>query len=180
MLKAKNFKWLPNALTLSRGLLGIPIFLTAANEVWVLSFWLFALALLTDFFDGLAAKKLNAYSKYGDKYDSAADGVLAASGVTGLSAAGVLPWAVTIFVLVVGFLMGSRHYWKHWQDLKTVAFEMTAKTCLFLTWVGTVWVLLGQAYSWHWWYVLVTAAVLAVSASLKRHRLRAWLRKPSK
>lgn len=175
MLRAKNFKWLPNALTLSRGLLAVPIFLTALNEAWVLSFWLFILALLTDFFDGLAAKKLNAYSKYGDKYDSAADGILAASGVIGLSAAGALPWGVTIFVLAAGFIMGSRHYWPAWKQIKTVALEMTAKVCLFVAWAGIAWFLAALAYGWHWWYVPLTGATILVLASLKRHRLRAWL-----
>ena len=178
MSTTRYLKWLPNALTLSRGLLAVPIFWTALNEDWVLSFWLFILALTTDFLDGLAAKKLDAYSKHGDKYDSAADGVLAAGGVTGLSAAGVLPWGVTIFVLVAGFIMGSRHYWRGWKNIKTVTLELIAKGCLFATWIGTAWFLVALAYGWHWWYVLVTAAVIAASASLKRHRLRDWLGSP--
>ena len=175
MSTAQYFTWLPNALTLSRAILAIPIFLTAQNEAWVVCFWLYAIALLTDFFDGLAAKKLNAYSKYGQNYDSAADGLLAAGGVMGLAAAGQLSWWAAIFVLAVGLILGSRYYWFGTQ--KTVpALEMTAKVCLFSAWIGSVWLLASLAFGWAWWYVPLTLLVCAAVSSLKRHRLRAWLK----
>lgn len=177
MLQARHYKWLPNALTSSRGVLAVGVFLAALNNEWVLAFWLFLVALLTDFLDGLAAKKLNAYSKFGHKLDSGADGLLAAGGVAGLSAAGVLPWLVTFFVLIFGASMGARHYIPGWAEKTTVAIELGAKTCLFLTWIGITWFFATLAYGWSWLYVLLTVLVLLVAASLKRHRLRAWLHK---
>ncbi len=174
MLTAKNFRWLPNALTFSRAGLGVVVLLYALNFAWVAAFWVYGLALLTDFFDGLAAKKLNAYSKYGMKFDSAADGILAAAGVCALAGTGYISWWLAGLVLVIGWCMGARHYLPAGMVKTNVALEISAKIGLFAVWVFVAWYLAALAYGWHWWYILLTAAVLAGSALLKRHRLREW------
>ena len=176
MLSAAHFKWLPNALTLSRAILGGVVFVCALNDAWVWAFWLYAFALLTDFLDGLAAKKLNAYSPYGMKFDSFADGILAAGGGLGLAAAGHLPWWVVTLMLLSGFIMGSRHYLPFIKS--TMVVDLTAKASLFSAWVIISWLFLSLAYGWSWWYVPLTLLALVLSARLKKHRLRAWLRIP--
>jgi len=180
MISAKYFKWLPNALTLSRMLLAIPIFLAASQEAWTWAFWLFIAALLTDFFDGLAAKKLNAKTRLGEELDGFADSVLVATGLTSLSYAGHLSWWFTTVVLAVGAIIGSDRVHRLFggQRKKNETWRLpVAVTCLFLAWIGIVWYFASLAFGWSWLYVPVTTVVLFILASLKRHRLRTWLGK---
>src|SRR6185436_5567542 len=118
------------------------------------------LALLTDFFDGLAAKKLNAYSKYGMNFDSAADGILAAGGVFALAGTGYISWWLAVFVLIFGFCLGMRHYLPPSKIKSNIVLELSAKAGLFSVWIVAGWYLAALAYGWHWWYIVLTIAVL--------------------
>lgn len=167
-----HLKWLPNTITFSRAILACFVFIATLRHQWAAGLWLLLAALATDFLDGLAAKKLNAKSKFGEELDGLTDSLVVILGTLGLSIAGRLPWAITIFIIASGGLIGSdriikQPYWK-WRIALAV-------TCLFLTNTGMVWMYATLAYGWAWWYVVVTIGVLTGCALLKKHRLKAWL-----
>ena len=178
MPATRHFKWLPNALTATRLLLSVPIFAFALEQQWTAAFWLLMVALVTDFFDGLAARKLNAYSKLGELLDPLADSSLVVAGMVGLSLTGHLSWWFTGFVLLFGLLIGSKRLYRAKSPRGVVAQKIASLSCLFIAWTGIAWYFAALAFGWSWLYVPLTIFILTVAASLKRHRLRAWLGMP--
>lgn len=177
MLQARYFKWLPNAITCLRIAGGAVAMALAANEAWVAALWVYLASLLSDFLDGLAAKKLHAGTKLGEMLDSFADGWLVAAGLIGLSAAGQLSWWVTVAVIAVGFSVQIERRVLHGRlAVPAEIKKMFAITCLFAAWIYIVLSMASLAYGWSWWYAVLAAVVLVVSGSLKRHRVRTWLR----
>jgi Phosphatidylserine synthase len=176
MLAARHFKWLPNAITSARILCGGAALVYAAQEVWVAAFWLFVIALVSDFLDGLAAKKLNAATKLGELLDSFADGWLAASGLIGLSATGHVSWWVTGAAIVLGLAIQiERRVLRQKLPLSAKVKKMFAIICLFVAWIYIVLKMAALAYGWQWWYLALLFLVFAAASLLKRHRWRAWL-----
>jgi phosphatidylglycerophosphate synthase len=175
IVTVRSFRWLPNALSGSRGVLAFPICLTAIEGAWALGFWLILIALITDFFDGLAAKKLRAESVLGGHIDRVSDFLLAAMGTIGLIAgAGILSWwlvppalAVSGFVGYVKFFLPEERKVRRITSIFSVAI-------LFATWIFIVWGYGWQAFGWSWWYVPITLILLVSAARLKLHRLRYW------
>lgn len=74
-------RWIPNLLTASRILLLLPLMLLLANasteRAYHWAFGLFALASISDFFDGWAARKLECESNLGVFFDPLADKIFA-------------------------------------------------------------------------------------------------------
>ena len=97
---------LPNALTVLRLVL-VPVFLFAlfasgghlASYRW-LAWTIFAVAAITDRFDGHIARKRGQVTDFGKIADPMADKALTGSALVGLSMLGNLSWWVTIVVLV--------------------------------------------------------------------------------
>jgi phosphatidylglycerophosphate synthase len=174
-ISSRHFKWLPNALTSIRYVLAVFIFIAALNQAWSAAFWMFASALVTDFLDGLAAKKLNARTAFGEGFDGWADSSLVVAGTTGLSSSGHLSWWVTLTILIIGAAIGADMVFSYRHKPRSVFNMIASVGGLFINWVGIAWFLATLAFGWHWWYVLATAAILVIAASLKRHRLRVWL-----
>lgn len=96
---------LANTLTLLRLVL-VPIFLLAlftadghqiANRV--AAFVIFAIACLTDRFDGLLARNYGMATEFGAFVDPIADKFLIGSALIGLSMLGDLPWWVTVVIM---------------------------------------------------------------------------------
>jgi phosphatidylglycerophosphate synthase len=174
-MTVRSLRWLPNALSASRGVLSIPVFVAGANGEWVLGFWLILAALITDFLDGLAAKKLRAESVIGGHIDRVSDFLLAAMGTLGLIAgANIVSWwwvvpafAVSGFVGYVKFFLPEDHKVRRITNIFSV-------TILFGTWIFIVWGYGWQAFGWSWWYAPITLALLVSAARLKLHRLRYW------
>ena len=174
LMKTRLF-WLPNALSLSRGILAIPMFIAALNDEWMTGFWLLIVALVTDFFDGLAAKKLHAESKLGGHFDRLSDFTLALFGTLSLVVgAGILSLHILWFGVPLSLFIG---YVKFFCQEGSQLHRMTSVLSilvLFGTWIFVIWGFASQAYGWSWWYPPVTFIVLSAAALLKRHRLRAW------
>jgi phosphatidylglycerophosphate synthase len=151
------------------------MYVAAANDNWVLGFWILAVALLTDFLDGLAAKKLNAQSVLGGHIDRVSDWTLSFFGLLSLVVyADVLGlWLLAVglplsaFIGYVKFLTreGSRLY------RLTSVFSVII---LFVTWSFIVWGYLWQAYGWSWAYPPITILLIVIAARFKKHRLKAW------
>lgn len=96
---------LANVLTLLRLVL-VPIFLFALftgdghQIVWrIVAFVIFAVACLTDRFDGLLARNYGMATEFGAFVDPIADKALIGSALIGLSMLGDLPWWVTVVIM---------------------------------------------------------------------------------
>jgi len=96
---------LANLLTLLRLLL-VPIFLLAlfadgGHQIAgrILAFVIFAIACITDRFDGLLARNYGMATEFGAFVDPIADKALIGSALIGLSMLGELPWWVTVVIM---------------------------------------------------------------------------------
>lgn len=163
-------KYLPNAITSIRAAAATAAFVYALSHHLVAAFWLFLLAILTDFLDGLAAKKLNAHSKFGEEFDRYVDTLSALLGILALAIGGYYPWWIIIIVLCQGVIQAALHFSK-WKP-RTI-FEVFG---LFVAWVGIMWSFAYLAYGWSWLYVVLTFAILSVAGLLKKHRLSLWVK----
>ncbi len=166
---------MPNAITISRMVLAIAAFAAAMRGVWVFAFWLIVIALLTDFFDGLAAIKLDAKSVFGEKLDPLADSSIVLFGLLSLGFTGNISWFLVLIVLGGGLLIGRSP-----DKLFHIKVDLSWRTaisvvCIFLAWIGIVWFYAALAFGWSWTYVSLTILVLSILALLKRHRIKAWI-----
>lgn len=153
----------------------MPICIAAADQQWILAFWLLLIALATDFFDGMAAIRFDAVTVLGSHFDRVADFLLAFLGLLGfiLGTAFVSVWwmvPILILALFVGYVKFFVSPRKHLYKLTTSCSVLL----LFGAWLFTALAYASQAYGWSWWYLLVTGIVLLYAASLKPHRLDAW------
>ena len=96
---------LPNALTTIRLLL-VPIFiyfLTTYSESvlyqWLAAGFYFAAA-MTDVLDGYLARRNNQITNWGKIADPIADKALTSAGFIGLSILGIIPWWITLVILI--------------------------------------------------------------------------------
>jgi CDP-diacylglycerol--glycerol-3-phosphate 3-phosphatidyltransferase len=97
---------LPNALTVLRLIL-VPVFLLALfaqgghDTVWRWIAWaIFAIAAITDRYDGHIARKRGQVTDFGKIADPIADKALTGSALIGLSMLGDLAWWVTLVILI--------------------------------------------------------------------------------
>lgn len=97
---------LPNLLTVLRLIL-VPVFLLALFNLgghdpawrWI-AFGVFAVAAITDRYDGRIARSRGQVTDFGRIADPIADKALTGSALVGLSMLGELPWWVTVLILV--------------------------------------------------------------------------------
>ena len=96
---------LPNALTVLR-LLVVPVFavlllseggMDEGRRVWATVF--FALAIITDRYDGMIARRTNQVTEFGKLADPIADKTLIGAALIGLSMVGDVPWWVTVVIM---------------------------------------------------------------------------------
>ncbi len=85
----------------------VPVFLVALfvgdghETTWrVTAFTIFAVAVITDHFDGALARSYGMVTEFGTLADPIADKALIGSALIGLSVLGDLPWWVTVLILV--------------------------------------------------------------------------------
>ena len=95
-----------NALTAFRMVL-VPVFLVVLfvgdghETYWrTVAFIIFAVAVITDHFDGALARSYGMVTEFGTLADPIADKALIGSALGGLSVLGDLPWWVTVLILV--------------------------------------------------------------------------------
>ncbi len=174
-MKRNDFRWLPNFLSSLRIPLAVGLYIMASQQQWWPAIWFLCLALLTDFLDGLAAKKLHAESTLGGHIDRVADFSLALAGVLGLARGADLVTDGVIYLgLAVSLVIG---YVKFLMNPDSLFYRVTAivsLSLLFGTWTFIAWGLITQIIGWSWWFPPITAVLLFIGASLKKHRLKAW------
>lgn len=103
---------LPNILTVVRIAL-VPVFvvLMALNGVWeymkYVALGIFVLASVTDWLDGIIARKKNIVTRFGKLMDPLADKILVAAGFIMLTGLDVIPAWVTVIVVARDFLLNT-------------------------------------------------------------------------
>src|SRR5690349_8062297 len=136
-----RFYWLPNFFTGSRLVLTVPILLAAAEEQWVLAFWLYIIALLTDFADGYAAIRFNARSPLGELLDPIADFSLAASGVAILLWTDALPAWAGVVMMIPALMVGYINLCTPKQSEVHRKHHLLSVPYLFAVWTAGAWYL---------------------------------------
>ncbi len=92
-----------NWLTGLRLLLVAPVALAMARPEWLHPGWLLLMlvtAVLTDYFDGIVARKTGTSSNRGQFFDHATDFLFVTAGLTGAALAGVLPLLLPVLIVV--------------------------------------------------------------------------------
>ena len=112
IVKQKKKVNLPNILTIVRILL-VPVFviLMALNGVWeymkYIALGVYVIASITDYLDGIIARKKNIVTRFGKLMDPLADKILVAAGFIMLTGVGVVPAWVTVIVVGRDFLLNT-------------------------------------------------------------------------
>src|SRR3954454_17877201 len=159
---------LPNALTLLR-LAVVPVLavllldehgLSTAGRYWATVF--FALAIITDRYDGLIARRTGQVTEFGKLADPIADKALTGTGLIGLSYLGLLPWWVTVVILVREIGVTVLRFWVIRHGVIAASRGGKAKTVLQALPIGLyILPFTGFLASARWW-VMAAALVLTV------------------
>jgi CDP-diacylglycerol--glycerol-3-phosphate 3-phosphatidyltransferase len=161
-----------NALTVFRLVL-VPVFLVALfwgdghETSWRITAWaVFAVACVTDRFDGELARKRNMITEFGKLADPIADKALAGAALIGLSLLGDLPWWVTVVVLVREVGVTLLRFWVIRHGVIAASRGGKVKTLLQAVAIG-----LFVLPEWGWlrdiaWVVMVAAIIIALLTGL--------------
>ena len=104
-----NVWTIPNVLTMIRIVL-IPVFVavffsTPKEQDRIAALIIFAVASITDMFDGMLARKLNQITDFGKLFDPLADKVMVITALICQAVYGVFPWIAIIIVAVKELIM---------------------------------------------------------------------------
>jgi CDP-diacylglycerol--glycerol-3-phosphate 3-phosphatidyltransferase len=159
---------LPNALTLLR-LLIVPVFAVLllgdpgqndAGRYWATLF--FALAIITDRYDGLIARRRGQVTEFGKLADPIADKALIGTALIGLSVLGLLPWWVTVAILVREVGVTLLRFWVIRYGVIAASRGGKAKTVLQALAIGLyILPVTGFLATARWW-VMAVALVLTL------------------
>src|SRR3954468_9014628 len=163
---------LPNALTLLR-LAVVPLFamllfskggMDDERRIWATVF--FALAIITDRYDGMIARRTNQVTEFGKLADPIADKALTGTALLGLSVLGLLPWWVTVVILFRGIGVALLRFWVIRHGVIAASRGGKAKTVLQALAIGLyILPLSGVLASARWW-VMGAALVLTIVTGL--------------
>ena len=163
---------LPNGLTVLR-LAAVPVFavlLFGADGVGhvldsTARWWAalcFALAIITDRYDGLIARRTGQVTEFGKLADPIADKALTGTALIGLSVLGVLPWWVTVVVVVREVGVTVLRFWVIRHGVIAASRGGKVKTLLQAVAIG-----LFVLAEWQWlrdvaWVVMIAAIIVAL------------------
>ena len=158
----------------------VPVFLVAlfwgtGHETgWRVIAWaVFAVASVTDRFDGELARRRNLITEFGKLADPIADKALIGAALISLSLLGDLPWWVTVVVLVREVGVTLLRFWVIRHGVIAASRGGKLKTLLEGVAIG-----LFVLPEWGWlrgiaWVVMIAAIVLAAGDRLRLRRPRA-------
>src|SRR4051794_34081987 len=159
---------LPNALTMFR-LAVVPLFavlllsdggMDDQRRIWATLF--FTLAIITDRYDGMIARRRNQVTEFGKLADPIADKALTGTALLGLSVLGLLPWWVTVVILVRELGVTALRFWVIRHGVLAASRGGKAKTVLQAVAIGLyILPLTGVLASARWW-VMGAALVLTI------------------
>jgi CDP-diacylglycerol--glycerol-3-phosphate 3-phosphatidyltransferase len=159
---------LPNTLTVVR-LLVVPVFAVLllgdsgqndAGRYWATLF--FALAIITDRYDGLIARRRGQVTEFGKLADPIADKALTGTALIVLSVLGLLPWWVTIAILVRELGVTVLRFWVIRYGVIAASRGGKAKTVLQALAIGLyILPVTGFLATARWW-VMGVALVLTL------------------
>jgi CDP-diacylglycerol--glycerol-3-phosphate 3-phosphatidyltransferase len=162
----------PNALTVLR-LAVVPVFAvlllsdhgsSTAGRYWATLF--FALAIITDRYDGLIARRTGQVTEFGKLADPIADKALTGTALIGLSILDLLPWWVTLVILVREVGVTLLRFWVIRHGVIAASRGGKAKTVLQALAIGLyILPVTGFLASARWW-VMGAALVLTVLTGL--------------
>ncbi|WP_369134780.1 CDP-diacylglycerol--glycerol-3-phosphate 3-phosphatidyltransferase [Modestobacter sp. I12A-02662] len=163
---------LPNALTVLR-LAVVPPFamllfsdggMDVGQRIWATVF--FTLAIITDRYDGMIARRRNQVTEFGKLADPIADKALTGTALVGLSALGLLPWWVTLLILVREVGVTLLRFWVIRHGVIAASRGGKAKTVLQALAIGLYILPLGGLLGTIRWWVMAAAVVLTVVTGL--------------
>jgi CDP-diacylglycerol--glycerol-3-phosphate 3-phosphatidyltransferase len=159
---------LPNALTVLR-LVVVPVFAVlllsnggADDERRYWATLVFALAIITDRYDGLIARRTGQVTEFGKLADPIADKALTGMALIGLSVLAVLPWWVTVAILVREVGVTLLRFWVIRHGVIAASRGGKAKTVVQAVAIGLyILPLTGVMADVRWW-VMGVALVLTL------------------
>src|SRR6476659_1654706 len=163
---------LPNALTVLR-LAMVPVFAVLllqngggddSDRYWAAL--VFGLAIITDRYDGMIARRTGQVTEFGKLADPIADKALTGTALIGLSILDMLPWWVTMVILVSEVGVTLLRFWVIRHGVIASSRGGKLKTLLLSVAIG-----LFLLPEWGWlrdiaWVVMIAAIVVAVATGL--------------
>ncbi|MET8506699.1 CDP-diacylglycerol--glycerol-3-phosphate 3-phosphatidyltransferase [Streptomyces sp. NPDC004787] len=148
------------------------------DPVWRAWAWAaFAVAMITDVFDGHLARTYNLVTDFGKIADPIADKAIMAAGLICLSSLGDLPWWVTVVILARELGITLMRFWVIRHGVIPASRGGKMKTLAQGTAVGMyVLALVGPLATLRWW-VMAVAVVLTVVTGLDYVRQAVVLRR---
>lgn len=116
---------LPNALTLARLILIVPFLFFLYHGEYILAFYTFLIAGITDALDGWIARHFHCQSRFGSFIDPLADKLLIASSFVSIALIGKLPWWLVILVFSRDFTISLGVIAWYWFIQKKMDFDPT-------------------------------------------------------
>ncbi len=163
---------LPNALTVLR-LAVVPVFavlllseggMDEGRRVWATVF--FGAAIITDRYDGLIARRTGQVTEFGKLADPIADKALTGTALIGLSVLALLPWWVTVSILVREVGVTLLRFWVIRHGVIAASRGGKAKTVVQALAIGLyILPLTGLLATARWW-VMAAALVLTLATGL--------------
>lgn len=170
-------QYLPNALTLSRLLLAIPlgILILRGDFSWAVGVGI--LAGVTDALDGYFARRLNAFSRWGAALDPIADKILITVAFLSFAQAGLIPWYLALAVITrdLVIVIGAACYYKLVGPFEFAATSMS-KFNMFVQICFCVLVLVNQVVATIPPFAMTigTVAVLFIAAASGFDYVMSW------
>jgi CDP-diacylglycerol--glycerol-3-phosphate 3-phosphatidyltransferase len=161
---------LPNGLTVLR-LAVVPLFavllLSNAGLDENRRYWatlVFALAIITDRYDGLIARRTGQVTEFGKLADPIADKALTGTALIGLSVLGVLPWWVTVAILVREVGVTVLRFWVIRHGVIAASRGGKLKTVLQALAIGMyILPLTGPLATARWWLMGIALVLTVVT-----------------
>jgi CDP-diacylglycerol--glycerol-3-phosphate 3-phosphatidyltransferase len=161
---------LPNALTVLR-MAVVPVFavlllqddgLDEAGRWWAAV--AFGLAILTDRYDGMIARRTGQITEFGKLADPIADKALTGTALIGLSILDLLPWWVTVVILVREIGVTVLRFWVIRHGVIAASRGGKAKTVVQSLAIALyILPLTGLLASARWWVMAVAVALTVLS-----------------
>lgn len=135
----------PNAISVAR-LLGVPLFLWLLlgprADGWAVA--VLAVAGLSDWADGVLARRLNQYSRIGELLDPAADRLYILATLVGLVVRGVIPWWVAGVLVGRDLILGVALLWLRRYGYAALPVHYLGKAATFALLYAFPFLLLGS------------------------------------